>query len=215
MAALPRSDTRALLLEHGLRLARQGGLRRLTVRGVCAAADVNPGSFVYHFRTRDHFVAELIEQVYAPLFTRMQANYSQSGAPLERLRAMLVNLLQFVVALDSVLAQFILDAIAGEAPAMAFMRGVDMRHPQLLLRCIAEAQAAGELRRDAPEHQLLFLMAAIGLPAVLRGLVADRPMLPKIFRDALHRYAVEPQAVEQRLDWALQGLRPPRLETHS
>jgi hypothetical protein len=39
-------------------------------------------------------------------------------------------------------------------------------------------------------------------------MVADRPMLPKLFRQALTRYAVDPQAVQQRLDWALQGLRP-------
>ena len=58
--AAAQTSTRARLIRSGTRLARQSGLRALTVRGVCDAAGANTGTFVYHFGTRDAFVAELI-----------------------------------------------------------------------------------------------------------------------------------------------------------
>jgi AcrR family transcriptional regulator len=212
MAGRPAPDTRALLLEHGRRLARRSGLRGLTVRGLCKAAGVNPGSFVYHFGTRDRYLAELIEQIYAPLFARIQADFAQVGSPLERLRAMLLDLLRFVADSGALLSQFVMDGFAGERAVVAFLRGLGMRHPQLLLRCIVEAQAAGQLQRVPPDHQLMFLMAATGMPAILQGMIAGRAVLPQLIRTAFARYAADPAAVAQRLDWALQGLRPGHLE---
>lgn len=202
------ADTRQRLLDQGRRQARRAGLRGLTVRGLCEAAGVNPGSFVYHFGTRDQFIAELIERTYAPLFARIQANFAQDGAPIDRLRAMFVELLRFVVDTRSLLPQFVLDGFAGESAAVAFLRGLGMRHPQLLLRCIGEAQQAGELCRAPPEHQLMFLMSATGMPAIVQGMIAGRAVLPELIHAAFARYAVDPAALVQRLDWALAGLRP-------
>jgi hypothetical protein len=63
--------------------------------------------------------------------------------------------------------------------------------------------------RADPAHQMLFLMASVGLPVVLQGLMAGRRMLPDMFHQALAAHAADPASLEQRLQWALQGLRPP------
>ena len=202
------SETRAQLLHHGRQLVRRGGLRGLTVRGVCGAAGVNPGSFVYHFGSRERFLVELLEQTYAPLFARIQADFVRQQAPIDRLRAMLIDLAQFVVETGPVLSQFVMDAFAGERAAAGFLRGLGVRHPQLLLRCVAEAQQAGELEQADPAHQLLFLMSSIGMPAIVRGMIRGRAVLPDLIQLAFARFASDPAAIEQRLEWALRGLRP-------
>ena len=52
--------TRQKLLDTGLAIATDKGLRGLTVRELAAAAEVNLGTFVYHFGNRDAFIDELV-----------------------------------------------------------------------------------------------------------------------------------------------------------
>lgn len=61
--------TRQKLLDTGLAIATDKGLRGLTVRELAAAAEVNLGTFVYHFGNRDAFIDELVELWYAPSMT--------------------------------------------------------------------------------------------------------------------------------------------------
>jgi TetR/AcrR family transcriptional repressor of nem operon len=61
---VPTLTVRERLLQAGLVIAREHGLRAMTVRAVATRAQANLGSFVYHFGTRDTFVAELIERLY-------------------------------------------------------------------------------------------------------------------------------------------------------
>ena len=58
--------TRQKLLDTGLAIATDKGLRGLTVRELAAAAEVNLGTFVYHFGNRDSYIDELVELWYAP-----------------------------------------------------------------------------------------------------------------------------------------------------
>lgn len=200
--------TRERLLEAGQRAALTYGLRRVTVRGVCQDAGINLGSFVYHFGSRDEFLAELIETSYAPLFEQIRHEFSQASPPLDRLRRMLLQLCGFLTQRGDAIARLLMDAYAGEAAALEFMRKLSGRHPQLLLRCIREAQAAGELAPGAPRHILLFLMASVGLPVVLARMRHDSPVLPDLFLKMLARHGARRTDIEQRLDWALKGLRP-------
>ena len=71
-------DTRQRLLAQGLTLASKVGLRGLSVRGLCQAAGINTGSFVYHFGNRERFAAELIEHWYAPLLGQLQLEFDLS-----------------------------------------------------------------------------------------------------------------------------------------
>lgn len=198
--------TRSLLLEHGLQQLRQHGLRRLTVRGVCQQAGVNPGGFVYHFGNRQQFVSTLLELWYAPLYRQLQDSLQQQGEPLSRLSAMLLQLGDFAKAEGGVISQLLLDAGSGETAAVEFIRGLAPRHPQLLLQCLSEAQQAGQLCQAPPLHQLMFLMSALGFPVLLQQLNSGKNILPDLLQQALASYAVEPVHLQQRLNWALKGL---------
>jgi AcrR family transcriptional regulator len=200
--------SRERLLKEGLAIARKSGLRAVTVRGVAARARVNLGSFVYHFGSREVFVAELLERWYAPLLAGMQLAVATEGSPLDRLRAMLLQFVGWVRANHAFIAHVVMDAAAGEAAARRFVGSIEQRHPALLLQAIVVAQKAGQIRRENPLHVLLFLMSTLALPIVLFHGVGVGRLFPRDFAQALGPLAGDADAVEQRLGWALKGLAP-------
>ena len=201
-------DARERLLQAGLALARRVGLKALTVRAVAAEAGANLGSFVHHFGTREAFVAELIEREYAPMFARLQRLAHAPADPLAALRAALLQFAGWVAEHRAFLAGLVADAAAGEPAARRFFETIDRRHPALLLQLVEAAQRAGRLRRAEPLHQLLFLLSAVALPVLGSQLLATREIAPPALLQALLPLAAEPDAIAERLDWALRGLAP-------
>ena len=211
-AAAPRRratslDSRARLLRVGRALVARHGLRGLTVRALAHKAGVNLGSFVYHFRTREAFIAELIEDWYAPFYDALQVTERAGVPPLERLRALLVQLLEFVVAHRGFVLHVIADAANGEPAARRFMQSLAARHPAMLLRALAEAQEAGEIARALPVQQMVFVLASSAVPVVVFTGLQQARALPRELAPALDALADDLGAAVQRLDWALAGLR--------
>jgi len=202
------TDSREHLLRAGLAIARRSGIKSLTVRAVAARAEANLGTFVYHFGTRDTFVDELIERWYAPMVEGLRLVADRDADALAALRHVVLQLVAWVVDNRAFLAQLVLDAGAGEGGARRFLRTLDARHPALLLELIRRAQHAGQLRRDEPEHQMLFLMSTLALPALVFHLAGQRGTAPPALVKALAGYTTDLAQVEQRLDWALRGLAP-------
>lgn len=206
MAESNKLSTRDQLLQDGLALMRQVGLRGLTVHGVCERSQINKGSFVYHFGTRDQFASELMENWYAPLFERIQLEFDQSGSPLERLNAIMLQLCRYIVAHGDMIAQVLLDATAGEGAAVKFLDSVDTRHPRIIVQCIMEAQQAKQLVAGDPMHLMMFIMGSIGMPAIAHSAMRGKSVLPDIMQDAFRRHAANLDSIEQRLKWALRGI---------
>lgn len=201
-----RPATRERLLRAGSRLARRTGLRKLTVRALCQSADANLGTFVYHFGSRDTFLAELIEYWYAPLLQKLEATVDRDLPPTERLRALVLQLAGWAVRNGRFMTHVVMDAAAGEAAAMAFLRSLAGRHPALILRVIVDGQRAGVFRRDEPLHMMLFLMSSVAVPILLADRMQQSGLAPAEIARALKQFASEPEHVERRLDWALRGL---------
>ena len=193
-------------MQAGTRLARRSGLRKLTVRAVCHAADANLGTFVYHFGSRDAFVAELIEHWYAPLLERLAATVDRDLPPTERLRALILQLAHWAVRNGRFMTHVVMDAAAGEIAAQKFLRSLAGRHPALILRVIVDGQRAGAFRREQPMHMMLFLMSSIALPILLADRMRQSKLAPPEIARAIKQFASEPQHIERRLDWALRGL---------
>jgi AcrR family transcriptional regulator len=206
----PTADagSRERLLLAGLALARRRGIKAMTVRAVATEAGANLGSFVYHFGSREHFVDELIERAYAPMFERLSLVADAPGDALAALRTAMLQLVRWLVEHRDFVAQLVLDAGAGEAGARRFLRSLDRRHPALLLRLIVNAQQAGRIRRDDPTHQMLFLMSALAAPVLMFHLLGQHDVAPPDLVKALSACATDPESIEARLDWALRGLAP-------
>lgn len=198
--------TRARLLRAGLAIAQRCGLRAVAVRAVAARARVNLGSFVYHFGSRDAFIAELIEQWYGPFHKALQLTVDAGAPPRERLRALLAQVADFLAEHRRFIGHVLMDAAAGEPAARRFMRSIAGRHPALVLQAIVDAQRAGELPPAPPLNTMAFLFAAVGGPMVLLGGLADSGLLPAPFASQLRHAVLDPDGARQRIDWALRGL---------
>lgn len=208
-------DTRQALLAAGLALARKQGLRALTVREVATRANANLGSFVHHFGTRDAFVLELVERWYTPLFEQLRglAAAPQAGS-VKALRAVVLQLLQWLVQHRRFIALLLHDAAAGEAGVQRFLASLDQRHVGLLLGLIAQGQARGELRAGPPLQLLLFVMSTVAAPVLVfdtvQRVMPGRGATPG-WLAPLQALVLEPQAIEERLGWALGAIAMPAL----
>jgi AcrR family transcriptional regulator len=189
-----------------MRQARRSGVRSITVRGVCHQAGANLGTFVYHFGSRDAFVAEVIERWYAPLLLSLAATVDRESPPVERLRTLVLQMADWAADNRRFITHVLMDAAGGEPAAVRFIGSLAGRHPALILRVIGEAQAARVLHLCEPINVLLFLMGAIALPMLLVERMSEARLAPAELTRALSRYAHEREFREQRLDWALAGL---------
>jgi AcrR family transcriptional regulator len=200
------TSTRQVLLDTGMQLACVSGLRALTVRGIAARAGVNPGSFVYHFGSRDAFLTLLTEAWYQPLFTQLQLHADVDCPPLVRLRTLVLQLMDFMVCHRAFVAQLVLDVAAGEPAACRFIAAMSQRHPLLLLRAVEQAQHAGQIVAAHPLQILLFIMAPLGGPLLLAEIGAGVPSVSQDWLALCATFAHERGPIAERLDWALKGL---------
>ncbi len=203
-----RPTTREQLLAAGRHVILSRGFSALTTREVAHGAGANLGSFVYHFGTREAFIETLLESWYAPLLARIQRAVGSGGGGLERLRAAILELIEFSEGEDVFLGRVLLAAADGEKSARSFLRSLTSRHPRLLVEAIQAAQEEGSLVREDPLQVLCFLMASVGLPRLLAGAWQGPPLFDKALSAALARIARDRARIEQRLDWAIRGLTP-------
>jgi AcrR family transcriptional regulator len=69
-ARAPRSgQTRQLLVDTAMRLFRDGGYEKTTMRGIAVAAGVSVGNAYYYFESKDELVREFYGQLQAEHFT--------------------------------------------------------------------------------------------------------------------------------------------------
>lgn len=203
-----RLPARESLLAAGRAIVVADGFSALTVRRTAAEAGANLGTFVYHFKTRDAFVTELIEAWYAPVFSRVTLAVDGRTRPLDRLRRAILQLIDFGVEQDVFLGRLLMAATAGEAPARRFLRSIAARHPRLLIKLIRAAQADGTLVREHPLQILMFIVSSVGLPRLLSTAWQGPPLFGKTLSASLSRVARDRDRIVQRLDWALHGLSP-------
>lgn len=127
--------TRQKLLDTGLAIATEKGLRGLTVRELAAAAEVNLGSFVYHFGNSDAFIDELVELWYAPLYDELKAAAAKGSYPsaIAMFEATMEALIGLVARQRGFINHLFGDALAGEGAAQRFLLSLPRRHPLLLI----------------------------------------------------------------------------------
>ncbi len=199
--------TRERLLRRGLELARRRGLRALTVRELAREAHINLGTFVYHFGTREKFVEQLLERWYAPLFESLQTQTTRGMPALENLRALMEGAAAFVEKNAAMVAQLLSDALAGEKSVGKFLATMYPRHPKLIFEAIRRAQKSGDIRKGDPAQIFIFIVGAVGMPAVafcILGAQAEKhiPVSPLFIKNTLSQ-----KGFSQRIEWALEGLK--------
>ena len=203
--------TRQKLLDTGLAIATEKGLRGLTVRELAAAAEVNLGSFVYHFGNRDAFIEELVELWYAPLYDELKSVAAKGYLPLchrhvrsdhggtNRVGGPSERLYQPPVWRCAGRGR------GGPALFCSVCRAVI---PLLLLELVRKAQAEGSLVAGHPLQLMIFIMGSVALPLVITGNGRQLGWLPETGRPVSEPDRQPRSRQTTAGTWALRGLRP-------
>ena len=193
------------LIEVGIDWLKRGGVRGMRLRRICAEAGVSPGTFTAYFPTLNDFCERILMAWYEPLRTAVERQSNSNICPLARLRAELSEALHFLHANAPILMQLIMDVNAGETNAFAALKLAQAGHLAQVRQALQAAQEAGFLVEGPPQHLLIFLMGAVGLPLLLFHTIEEKLPDDITIYDGLHNTVTE-QALLERLDWALKGI---------
>ncbi len=203
--ARPSRNVDRLLLAAGRDLFPETGAARLSVRKVAAHAGVNLGMFHYHFRTKELFVRQLLQELYDEMFANLELAAS-SRAPEEALRAALNVLARFARDNGRLLRRLCGDAFSGEPLAAAFLRANMPRHVGVILGLIVSGQRAGALKPMAPPQALVFLAGSVAAPVLISGALAEHDLVPDGIAADVASMIASDAAIAERVDCALIGL---------
>ncbi len=207
--ARPSRNIDQLLISAALELLPSAGTRALSIRQVCEHAGVNLGMFHYHFKTRDTFLRNVLQQMYDGMFSTLELEVHRQPASLDSLRAAVMTLACFARDHRQLLVRLIGDALAGETVAIAFLQNNLPRHFGLVVKFIAAAQRAGEMRRMPPMQAMAFLFGCAGAPILLGTAASRSGILPAVLVEQFETTILTDAAIALRVDMALAGLAPP------
>jgi TetR/AcrR family transcriptional regulator, transcriptional repressor for nem operon len=169
-----QTGTRDHLLSTGLKLLHARGFHARGVQDIIQAAEVPKGTFYTHFDSKERFGAEVLGRYWEQRANRALTILSDESRPaLTRLKAYFATKAQVTGPFDKgcMIGNFSAELAADSRLVRDRLAAVLAAWTQMLATCIAEAQAAGELRADLePESIAAFLIDAFE-GAVLRNQV--------------------------------------------
>jgi TetR/AcrR family transcriptional repressor of nem operon len=184
---MPKPSLRDAILDAGLRVMFRSGYVGSSVRDVMADAKAPQGSFTNHFRSKEAFAGEVLERYFAHTRSLVsQALDDTSRAPRERLRRYLDSVTDRLAGDGFTRGCLIGDFSLEAAPQSDALREqllrifAEWREP--FERCIAEAQAAGEIATTFSARELADFLLASWEGAILRAKVDRSPVALERFK---------------------------------
>ncbi|SMC20304.1 transcriptional regulator, TetR family [Andreprevotia lacus DSM 23236] len=170
---MAKPSLREPLLQAGLQVMFHDGYVGASVRDITVAAGAPLGSFTNHFSSKEAFAAEVLARYfdYVKGLVR-QALDDASLPPRDRLRRYL-DLITDKLAADGctrgcLIGDFSLETPGHSALLREQLAGIFGEWRDLFARCIADAQAAGEIATDFPPDELAEFLLASWQGAILR-----------------------------------------------
>jgi AcrR family transcriptional regulator len=206
----PSRNVDQLLIESGLTMLPQTGIRGLSIRAVTEHAGVNLGMFHYHFKTKDAFIRTLLEQTYNTMFTSLEMKSKSSASALENLRASVNVLARFGRENRLMMVRMLGDAFAGEEVAIDFLRTNAPRHWAVITSLLQAAQKEGDLKKMPMQQALAFLMGALAAPILAGTAAINGGFASPAVRKQLEQFVFTDAAIAERVDMALAGMAAPK-----
>lgn len=164
---MPKSYTRTDLIKSGYQLMYHQGYHAVSIKDITADLEIPKGSFYNHFSSKEEFGIEVL-QYYREFFEDLMIKRlsDENISPLSRIREHFENLIEDFKGVY----QFRLGCLAGNfGQEMADVNEVFRKEvedslssfTQILSKCIAEAQSAGEIDVTGnPQDLAYFIMNA-------------------------------------------------------
>lgn len=202
----PSRNVDTQLLAAGRELYPATGASRLSVRKVAERAGVNLGMFHYHFGNKDAFVRALLQSLYEEMFAELQTATAAVPDPLNGLRSALRVIARFARDHRVLLRRLMMDAAAGEAPAVDFVRTNFPRHFGIVIGLIAAGQQAGRVKPVPLAQAVTFVAGAVAAPILLGSAIVDSGLAPPALTTKFAEDILADAALDERIELALAGL---------
>ncbi len=85
----PSSNIDTLLFENGTKLLLEVGFDKFSIRDLCKKSGVNLGMFHYYFKTKEHFIELLFEQIFEKYLDSQKDAAKKYSKAIDKLRAVI------------------------------------------------------------------------------------------------------------------------------
>lgn len=154
------------MLKVGGVLLKKKGVAGLSIREVARKAGVNLGMFNYYFEGKDHFVKEVLEEVYTPFIADLKTPQNHSQSLEEVLFKMAVFSRDHCHAILSVLT----DVFMGERAVIRFLSRNFTDHFHILKDILKKYFEENGYDQKHIDHAFRYLISTVGLPNLLVGI---------------------------------------------
>jgi AcrR family transcriptional regulator len=202
----PSRNIDQLLISTARELLPETGCRGFSIRQLTERAGVNLGMFHYHFKTREHFLSRVLQDLYQEMFTTLTFQAHAERPPLDNLRAAITVLGRFARDNRFLVRRLLADALSGDTTAQTFFRQNFPRHLGVMAELLSAGQRAGTIRKLPLTQALAFLGGAVALPNILVTVIQEQAIVPPQFLSNLDREVLSDKAIAQRVDMAIRGL---------
>jgi AcrR family transcriptional regulator len=146
----PPGGLRDTLVEAASTLIARKGPQGFSLREVARRARVSEAAPYWHFADREALLAAVAERGFVQLATSMMETRSQVADPLLRLRALGIGYVKFALAHPAYLRVMFGAEVPDKTAYPALKEAAD-RTFAMLVQAVADAQAAGQVRRGDSE----------------------------------------------------------------
>jgi TetR/AcrR family transcriptional regulator, acrAB operon repressor len=193
-------ETRNRILDAAELVFSERGVSRTSLEDIAQAAGVTRGAIYWHFKDKSDLVGAMVNRVTLPMEAMVARSSDESVEdPLASLKACAVNALRRTATDPQ--CQRVFDVVTHKCEYLGEMEGVQGRISSIQKGCVDRSEQAirNAMKRGLLPAHVNPRLAAIGLDAMLFGLISNWLANPGYF--ALARHA------EAMIDLYLDGLR--------
>jgi TetR/AcrR family acrAB operon transcriptional repressor len=184
-------ETRDSILDAAERVFHAKGVSRATLSDIAAEAGVTRGAIYWHFSNKAEVFDAMMRRAVEPLEAMDSGDYAGEERPLETLRVRLAAALGRIQTDPAYLRVFTIawhksEYVDEMVPIVDQCLEAGNRHRGRVEQAMVAARARGELPDTVdPRH------AALGLIALIDGLIADWCLQPRLFSNRVTMAAVD------------------------
>src|SRR5215471_7615825 len=184
---MARRSLRDKILRAGLPVMFRSGYHAASVRDICAAAGAPQGSFTNHFRSKEAFALEVLDQYFEYLKGLVnEALHDETFTPRQRLKRYLEVITDKLERdrwmIGCLIGDFSLQASSHSKLLRQRLDAIFQEWRTMFASCIAAAQSAGEVDSQFNATELAEFLLASWEGAILRMKVERSPAALERFK---------------------------------